>query len=393
MSRDNVPIAEALTTVLSDASLKETYFVTPLTLEFSRLASSRFSSPSTSNRSEPYPAANPSKGKKGKGKGKAKRSYLGAPSAKGFVYSTTPDGRQICYAYNTKKCDNKCNRVHVCQMCLGPHPRTECPTSNKQDDANAHWQDVPKPVSPSDWQLWNEGSDQCCYVLHLFAGFPREDNIRHFLTLEARAANVTLYGLEIDICRGPQYNMHDDAVWRCIQIHILSGKITLLIATPPSNTFSRARCQYRQTGGPRPLRSHQYPRGFPWLDTKNKLLVDQANQLIERSFWACKEVHLRGGHFLLGHPEHLGLTCEQMPASIWDWPDVQEILLLQDVVTFAVFQCAFQSPFKPTYAFSHDFEQSCHGLLRSPSVHWPRPIHRAPPSSLYPWRPHLQTCW
>ena len=139
VSRDNVPIAEALTTVLSDASLKETYFVTPLTLEFSRLASSRFSSPSAPYRSEPYPAvANPSKGKKGKGKGKAKRSYLGAPSAKGFVYSTTPDGRQICYAYNTKKCDNKCNRVHVCQMCLGPHPRTECPTSNKQDDVNAH---------------------------------------------------------------------------------------------------------------------------------------------------------------------------------------------------------------------------------------------------------------
>ena len=61
--------------------------------------------------------------KQNKGKGKSK---MGAPSKNGFVFSRTPDGREICYGYNKESCEGGCGRVHVCQLRLKSHPRTKC---------------------------------------------------------------------------------------------------------------------------------------------------------------------------------------------------------------------------------------------------------------------------
>ena len=47
------------------------------------------------------------------------------------LQSHTPDGREICYAFNNKKgCAGKCGRIHVCQVCLDP-------AHNKLDPAHA----------------------------------------------------------------------------------------------------------------------------------------------------------------------------------------------------------------------------------------------------------------
>ena len=66
------------------------------------------------------------KGKKGKGKGKGKTGKKGDQS----LHSITPDGRQICYAWNNKKegCKGGCNIVHACRICLDTsHPTYEHP--------------------------------------------------------------------------------------------------------------------------------------------------------------------------------------------------------------------------------------------------------------------------
>ena len=58
------------------------------------------------------------KGKgKDKGKGKGKRGHI-----------TTPDGKQICFAFNNQheKCSGSCDRAHVCRLCRGNHPAYEC---------------------------------------------------------------------------------------------------------------------------------------------------------------------------------------------------------------------------------------------------------------------------
>ena len=41
----------------------------------------------------------------------------------------TPDGKQICFAFNNQheKCSGTCDRAHVCRLCLGNHPAYTCP--------------------------------------------------------------------------------------------------------------------------------------------------------------------------------------------------------------------------------------------------------------------------
>ena len=74
-----------------------------------------------------YPKGGRKGGKKGGGRGGGGGDD---DDDKKKVKSRTPDGREICYKFNNKgeKCDGACNRIHVCQICLGKHPRFECPS-------------------------------------------------------------------------------------------------------------------------------------------------------------------------------------------------------------------------------------------------------------------------
>ena len=75
----------------------------------------------------------------------------------------------------------------------------------------------------------------------------------------------------------------------------------------------------------------------------NKKKVLLANDLMQK-FFQCLVVYEQGGHFFLEHPEQLGLTAGQIPASIWDRPEVSELLCQKGVRTFAIFQCQFFAP-------------------------------------------------
>ena len=122
-------MSEALRAVREDPSLKEAYFTTPLAL---------------------HSAGTPNKFRKGNGKGKPQGHDQhphapppaphagGRSSGKGKVVlangkqlalvSATPDGRQLCYAYNAQGCsDPKCARVHACRVagCFGDHPASQ----------------------------------------------------------------------------------------------------------------------------------------------------------------------------------------------------------------------------------------------------------------------------
>ncbi len=63
------------------------------------------------------------KGKEGDRKGGGK-DHHGNP-----LTSKTPDGREICYAFNSKGCPGRCGRVHVCRVagcyCYGDHSARE----------------------------------------------------------------------------------------------------------------------------------------------------------------------------------------------------------------------------------------------------------------------------
>ena len=130
--REGYTLAEALGSVIKDADLKETYFTTPVAL---RAAMSVERHPPNKFQRSSYKGFGDFKGDwKGKGKSwKGGKGDKGGKGSKGEVRKElqglqlawrTPDGRDLCFAFNSGSCDGKCNRVHQCRVkgCYGDHP-------------------------------------------------------------------------------------------------------------------------------------------------------------------------------------------------------------------------------------------------------------------------------
>ncbi len=80
------------------------------------------SSPSQGSQQAPSPPPSTKGGGKGAKKGK------GGKRGKEAQFHVDRDGNEICYNYNNGSCKRVCpaGRMHVCQICLGNHPRTQC---------------------------------------------------------------------------------------------------------------------------------------------------------------------------------------------------------------------------------------------------------------------------
>ena len=107
---------------------------------------------------------------------------------------------------------------------------------------------------------------------------------------------------------------------------------------------------------------------FPWLSRSNSRIAREANSFVLRTVEACEAACSTGGHFLLEHPENLGITRAGLrPGSIWDWPETRELQLNTQAFTWAVFQCEFGAPTsKPTR-----FLSSVPFAALSPCQGWP----------------------
>jgi hypothetical protein len=136
---EGVDFKAAMVRARGSTELREKHFVTPCILDVVTMAAA---APAGQYRAEPYAYMSPwqqppagkgvGKGKakgqgKGKGKGKGKDTRRGANN--GATHGKTPDGKEICFAYNKGGCKlgAKCHRVHVCTKCFGQHPATACP--------------------------------------------------------------------------------------------------------------------------------------------------------------------------------------------------------------------------------------------------------------------------
>ena len=159
------------------------------------------------------------------------------------------------------------------------------------------------------------------------------------LQQEATSGNVTLSLYEFDIERSPEHDLTRDQLWDKINDLLEEGYI--LIVSPPCNTFSRARFQWLRHPGPRPLRNVNWPKGFPWLSSKNKAVVEEANSFIFRCIASCLLCHQCGGKYFWEHPEDLGEVHSEHPASIWQWPEIRDLLVQTNATTFAIQQCHF----------------------------------------------------
>ena len=122
---ESFTLEEAMTRAQSSSILKERHFSTPtgISLLVRRLPQKRsFEETRTSGKGKGKG------GEKGSGGGQGKGAKGQGKGQKG--HTQTPDGRLICFRYQTKKCSSKkCSFVHVCQRCLGSHPSMDCKES------------------------------------------------------------------------------------------------------------------------------------------------------------------------------------------------------------------------------------------------------------------------
>jgi hypothetical protein len=128
---DGTPLSEALGKAASDTELRDLHFMAPL------LLSSRNGKGGKKNHWQEEDAGGKG-GKEGgkkrhKGGGKEGKGKGSKTKGKSDLLSKTPDGRLICFGYNsTEGCKKPgCSMLHVCRKkgCLQTHPLHEHPTT------------------------------------------------------------------------------------------------------------------------------------------------------------------------------------------------------------------------------------------------------------------------
>ncbi|CAE7547522.1 unnamed protein product [Symbiodinium sp. CCMP2592] len=133
------------------------------------------------------------------------------------------------------------------------------------------------------------------------------------------------------------------------ELQLLIQEASVILLVPGVSTFSRAKAHWRTAGGPRPLRSLQYVFGFPWLSDKDRSTVEEANFGVLKCFEICFIRLELCKPFIFEHPEQLGAVNDFIPASVWDFDEFKQLLLLDGVQTAAFFQCQWGAPSsKPT---------------------------------------------
>ena len=341
-------IAEGLTAVIKDAEIKEAHFTAPIALGVGWNNQRPSAQPNkwqrTSSKGKSSFKGAPTKGGKGKGKfGKGSRDFNGSS-----LVTHTPDGRELCFAFNAQGCSGKCGRVHACRIkgCYGKHSAREHHKYSNNKPSQQGGDD--KGKAGDEWQAergaskeGNGSVKQTLNVLYLFAGAPRRADINSFLHEYSQAQNFSLHVREVDIERSESDDLSRDQLWEEIFAEIKDGKYDVLIMSPPCGTWSRVRFQWQLHPGPRPQRNKSWPWGFPWLSSAQRKKVDLANYFVSQTIRAAHLASEVGAFFLIEHPEDLGTVNGEAPASIWQLDEMRDLQIATNATTWAIFQCGF----------------------------------------------------
>ena len=178
-------------------------------------------------------------------------------------------------------------------------------------------------------------------MAYIFAGHRRRADVFEHLESLAKQLSFELDMHEVDIVRGSDQDVLQEDYWEALIQKLRELKPFCIIATPPCSTFSRARHLYKRHPGPRPIRSRQFPEGFPWLNDAKRAQAQQGTKLAKRAWELCELADEIGSTFLTEFPEDLGLTDTGVPASFWQMPEFTQALMRKGMHTFALFQCEY----------------------------------------------------
>ena len=199
-----------------------------------------------------------------------------------------------------------------------------------------------------------------CRILYLFSGSPRKGSVKSWATKLAAKWGVKVQVDMVDIKVRPHLDLTKDSVQRDLLNKISAGYYAAIILSPPCSTFTRATFSNRK--GPRPVRSYVHLRGLSRLTWTERKKANWGNTMTDFSFQVCKAVQNMDTMLIFENPEDLGAVQAghyrgQRPASMWQWPAVQELLDSGKFQTCAFYQSDFGTAYlKPTRLFLKDFE-------------------------------------
>ena len=136
-----------------------------------------------------------------------------------------------------------------------------------------------------------------------FAGKPREGDVSG----QPRALKPLIVSYGYDSERDLAHDLSDSNLQEHIIQQVKDKKFSMVLVSPPCSSWSRAR--FRQPG-PKPVRTAEWPMGFPWLDGHLKRVCEFSNNLALFALRVCKAAQDSGTPYILARPEDLGKTAQ-----------------------------------------------------------------------------------
>ena len=359
---------QALEEARKDVSIRERYLLTPMSIN---ALSSMQPADTHRSRSPRASGAESSSWTRQKSKGKGK----GKSGAKEELHKKTPDGREICYKWNSMKerCRFNCGRVRCCMRCLSTqHPLHMCKEGKAKPDTagdggaeKTKWRAATPGVGPPPADQLKPGPT-LVRVLYIFAGKRRQTSLRACLE-HLSSREFTIEVIEINIIHGEDHDLSREEVRMAWLQRIRDGEFAAILCTPPCSTWTRVRMANMR--GPPPIRSRQYPFGYPWLKNQYRSQAELGTILVlftVEVYEAANEAILKGRVSFIWmfseHPEDLGRVIREEdrakldPAAMWQLQQVQQLLHLEALRLFTVAfnQCCFGAQYKkPTRVISN----------------------------------------
>ena len=181
-----------------------------------------------------------------------------------------------------------------------------------------------------------EPAKQTCRVLYLFSGRPRKNSVSSWLKRLSKRFGIDAEVEMVHIQVRPFLDLTQREVQKRLLSRIVSGAYFAILLSPPCSTFSRVTWANRK--GPRPVRSFRFPRGMIRLTWAERKKANWGNTMADFSFEAfAKQMQQKGRLALFENPEDLGAVkagehAGTRPASMWQWPQFEELLQQDGIV-------------------------------------------------------------
>ena len=197
-----------------------------------------------------------------------------------------------------------------------------------------------------------------------FAGPLRKEDIEHWTHMMAAFHGILVLMISIDLAYDSAWDLSMPTTYHALALLCAQGLIDEIFGGPPCSTVSRVRWLYLP-GGPRPVRSRDYPWGLPGLTSFEQNRVKEANSLWI-NFWSLCELDSARGGAAHGceHPSDPGL---QPFPSIF----IADELIYMEQRTNAVRATFHQCPFGGLTSKLTTVSGTLDGLLEMDGVRCP----------------------